>query len=180
MKARTLTDGVLLIALAATTACSGITYNDDFDPEAAFSDYKTFTWITAENPEEVSKGVSPLVQRRVDRAVEDQLEAKGYERAAARGDIFVNWYVGTEQKMDVTTYSHGWGYYGWYGGSTTSVRQWTEGTLVIDIIDAKTKELVWRGWAKGAMEPDATPERVTERINEIVAGILKRFPPDQG
>ena len=169
----------LVAGLAAALAgCSGITYNEDYDPEASFTTLKSYSWVEAADPSQVDRGVDPLVARRVNRAVDENLESKGYnKRESGAVDFLVNWYVGTDQKMSVSTYSTGWGYYGWYGGTTTQVNQWTEGTLVVDVIDTKSKELIWRGWATKALADNPTPEEVTRTVNEIVAGILQTFPP---
>ena len=163
---------------AALVGCSGITYNQDYDPDASFTTLKSYSWVEAADPSQVDRGVAPLVARRVNRAIDENLENKGYNKLeSGTPDFMVNWYVGTDQKISVSTYSTGWGYYGWYGGTTTQVNQWTEGTLVVDIIDTKSKELIWRGWAKGALSENPSSEEVTRAVNEVISGILQPFPP---
>jgi hypothetical protein len=57
-------------------------------------------------------------------------------------------------------------------------RQWTEGTLIIDVIDVEQEEVAWRGWAQGALASNPTAEQITRAVNDVTAEILKRFPPD--
>lgn len=166
-----------LLALSAA-ACSSVRYNNDFDPSINFSNFSTYAWLEAEDPSDANRGVDEFTQRRIIAAVDNELAAKGYKKATSgQPDILINFYVTTEKKMDVDTYYTGWGYYGWYGGAQTTVRQWTEGTLVIDFIDTAEKDLAWRGWAQGELQHSLSPEERTRRVNQVVAGILKQYPP---
>ena len=65
-----------------------------------------------------------------------------------------------------------------YGGRQIDVYQYTQGTLVIDIVDAKTKTLVWRGSATGTVDgQQRSPEEMQQRVNNVVAQIMANFPP---
>lgn len=171
----------LLLALGITfgaTACSSVQYNSDFDPAIDFSNFSTYAWLEAADPSKADRGVDEFTQRRIIAAVDNELAAKGYRKATSgQPDILVNFYLITERRMDVDTYYTGWGYYGWYGGAQTTVRHWTEGTLVIDFVDAADKDLAWRGWAQGEIRRDLSPEERTRRVNTVVQGILRRYPP---
>lgn len=174
---------LLMVVLLASAAlgCSGISYNNDFDPAIDFGGFSSFAWVEDIDANAVkSRGMDPLDERRVKSALDQQLESRGYRKdTSGQPDFLVNFYVTTQEKIDVNTYHTGWGYYGWYGGTQTSVRQWTQGTLVIDFIDTAQKDLAWRGWATAAVDDfdRMTAEKKTETVNEIVAGILKQFPP---
>jgi hypothetical protein len=170
--------GVILSLAVAAAACSSVKYNSDFDPAIDFEGMSTYAWLEAADPSQANRGVDELTERRIITALENQLDAKGYRRATTgTPDLLVNFYLTTEQKMDVSTYSTGWGYYGWYGGTQTTVHQWTEGTLVVDLVDVAEKDLAWRGWAQGELHPNLTPEERTRRVNEVIDGIMRQFPP---
>jgi hypothetical protein len=81
---------------------------------------------------------------------------------------------GVEDKVNVSSYGYYYGYRGYWGGPHLDVHQYQEGTLVIDLIDAQTKELFWRGWASQVVDQTDDP---TRKINEAVAKILANFPP---
>ncbi len=174
----------IFVGLAGSlAACSGISYNHDYDPAIDFSSLKTYAWIHSADSSSAQRFLSPLIERRVVSAIDTNLASKGFEKASTgRPDFLVNFYGTTQEKIDVSTYYSGWGYYGWYGGTSVDVRQWTEGTLVIDIIDFSEKDLAWRGYASGAVDSNTnkTPEEVTRRVNEVVTNILKNFPPAGG
>lgn len=168
---------VLSLAVGAA-GCSGVRYNNDFDPAIDFSGFQTYAWMQPAEGQDASRGVDEFTERRFIAAIENQLAAKGYSKATTgTPDFLVNFYLTTQDKMDVSTYHVGWGYYGWYGGTQTSVRQWTEGTLIIDVIDVAEKDLAWRGWAQGELQPNLSSEERTRRVNQVTEGILKQFPP---
>ncbi len=171
----------LLFVLGAT-ACSSVRYNNDFDPAIDFAQFSTYAWLEAADPEQANRGVDELTQRRIIAAIDNELASRGYSKATSgQPDILVNFYLTTENKINVDTYYTGWGYAGWYGGmyggTQTTVRQWTEGTLVIDFVDTAEKDLAWRGWAQGELRPDLSPEERTRRVNKVVEGIMKQYPP---
>ena len=73
---------------------------------------------------------------------------------------------------------HGYPYGGyWPGYSQTYNVEYQEGTLIIDILDAKSHELVWRGTGQDYVEEQQSPEEITEGINQAVTGIMSDFPP---
>ncbi len=175
---------VLSALVASLAACSGIKYNSDFDPQVDFQAYRTYVWAEPgrdAGPE--PRGVSQLIERRIMAAIDDQLAAEGYSKATSGTPHFVvNFIVTTQQKVDYTTYYSGWGYGGWYGGGVggayTQATEWTEGTLLVDIFDAESKDLAWRGWAQGTVDPNARPERRDQRVREVVTKLFERFPPN--
>jgi len=89
--------------------------------------------------------------------------------------------------MSLQTINSNYGYgHGWYGGgfgvgtSTTYVNEWDEGTLLIDVIDAKKNELIWRGSAQAELRKHQDPSEGQEVLNDVVARILRDFPPGSG
>ena len=77
------------------------------------------------------------------------------------------------------SYGYGYGRYGrpMGGYSETRVSEYTQGTLIIDIVDAASNELVWRGSTEGRVREKKTPEEREKRIRDAVAAILAEFPP---
>jgi hypothetical protein len=175
-----LTFGIGLVA--SLSACSSVSYNHDFDPTVNFGGFQTYAWIQPAD-DQAQRFLSPLVERRIIAAIDSELAAKGFQKATTgRPDFLVNTYGATQEKIDVNTYYSGWGYYGWYGGTSVDVRQWTQGTLIIDIIEFSEKDLAWRGYAQAAVDDVSRmqPEEITRRVNEVVKNILKDFPPSSG
>ena len=172
----------LLLTPFLGACAAGISYNHDFDPSANFTQLRSYIWATAPAGSE-PRGVNPLIERRVIAAIDSQLAAKGYQLSnSGEGDFAVNFEITTSQQTDYNTYYTGMGYYGgWYGGmgmgaSTTRATVTTNGTLIVDIFDTRTRNLIWRGTAEGTVEPDASMEQREIRIREAVAGTMGPFP----
>ncbi len=121
-------------------------------------------------------------KKRILRAIDTQMQAKGYTKSETP-DLLVNIFTKERERVDVNQYSAGWGYgwgWGWnpyMWGGRNYVTTSTEGTLYIDLIDAKKKELIWQGKGSGYLEQSR--EKKEERINEFVSKILAQFPPEK-
>ena len=168
----------LIIALAfALVSCSSVRVNSDYDKNVNFSQYKTYAF----HKSGVDKAeISDLDKKRILRAIDAQLTTKGFTKSETP-DLLVNIFTKERERVDVTQYNAGWGYgwgYGWnpyFWGGRTFVTTSTEGTLYIDLIDAKNKELIWEGMGTGYLTQDTNKK--DERINEFVSKIIAEFPP---
>jgi len=159
---------IVTLFLLAAAGCSGISASYDFDPRTDFAAYKGYAWLPAPREERMN----PLVRDRVVAAVDRALQAKGY-RTSSSPDFKVATHAATENRVSVTD----WGYGYWRAGGGVDVYQYQVGTLILDIVDAKTNRLVWRGTASGVVDPSPKPEETTKRINEAVEKMLANFPP---
>jgi hypothetical protein len=117
-----------------------------------------------------------LLDKRVKTAVNTQLTAKGMTQSATNPDMYVMYHTGTQEKVSITDYGYG---YGRYGGGT-DVHQYTQGTMIVDLVDAKTKELVWRSAASGALAANPDPATAAEKIDGIIQQMLQNYPPQPG
>jgi hypothetical protein len=180
------------LALVATlgVACSSVQTSYDFDPDADFSAWRTYTWYPTASPATGDLRLdNPLLHDRIVAAVDRSLGARGYARVRnSAPDFYVNYHLSTEQRLEArtmnTAYHAGpggrrWGDAGWggVGWQETHVHQFEVGTVVIDFVDAAARRLVWRGSGARRLAPDPSPDRVTQRVNEAVDEILGQFPP---
>jgi hypothetical protein len=125
---------------------------------------------------------NPLIDQRVRRAVVTTLAAKGYEKIEeGTPDFRVNFFLAVERKIESSGSSARVGTYGRHGGASvgtgTQIREYKEGTLVIDVLGPGDENLLWRGSGSKRLSKQATPEQTTERVNKAVAAILEQFPP---
>ena len=176
----------VLVALALatlTTGCSSIRLNHDWDRDAPFSSYQTFAWIeqrpaAADGNARTALVQNDLLHKRIQSAVTEELEAHGLRPDPDNPDLRVVYHTGIEDKINVTDWGYSYSYDYWgYGGRDIDVYQYEEGTLVVDLIDSETTELVWRGWATGTVDRSASPEKRDYRIAEAVHKIMSRYPP---
>ena len=170
---------LLLAAIYLLDACSTVKVSSDFDREANFTSYKTYSFTK----EALELPVGDINRKRVLDAVANELAAKGLT-SSDQPDVWVDLKVNTQQKESATASSsspYGAGYgYRWGGGfstTTINVHQYTEGTLFVDIIDADKKQLVWQGRAVGTLDPDASAQKRETNINAAVKQIFTKYPP---
>jgi Domain of unknown function (DUF4136) len=166
-----------VVALAATAAAQDVKV--DWDKAADFTKYKSFSAAVA------TTWGSPFGEKRALDEVEKTLVAKGWKKAdAASADAIVVINGATEGKKSLNTFYSGGGYGGYrYGGmgmgtSTTTVNEFTVGTMVVDIFDAKTKALIWRGI--GVDELSDKADKNQKKIVNATKDMFKKFPPTPG
>jgi hypothetical protein len=168
-----------LAILILIFSCSSVSVKYDYDSAIDFKKFTTFGWKEIEIPND-ALAKNPLLGKRVKAAVVIELEAKGYAYSESENvDFAVVAHAGTKDRMQITD----WGSYGWYSpwwgpyGGRVDVSQYTEGTLVIDIVDMQEKEMAWRGLATGTVDESSNPERSQARIANTISKILANFPP---
>ena len=148
----------------------------DFDHQTNFSEYKTYSW------QEI-KPANSLWDARIKSAVDAQLTAKGWTQVASGGDVAIVAMKATQTQRSLQTFYDGFGGgWGWrrfggggFGESTTTEQDYKEGTLVVDLYDAKTKQLIWRGSAEDTLSN--TAEKNEKNLDKGVAKMFKKFPP---
>jgi hypothetical protein len=131
------------------------------------------------------------MKERVNDSIEQAFIAKGYQLidSSEQADFTISYTIGNRDKIKVNSYpatyntGFGWGrgYYGargYYGsmsmGTETSVRQYTEGKLAIDIYDVKTRQPVWHGWATKRLTSE-DKQSPSNSLNEIVIQVVNQF-----
>ncbi len=164
-------------------SCSSVRVATDYDTKADFNQYKTFAFYKTG----IDKApISDLDKKRIMRAVEAELIAKGMTKSS-NPDVLVSLFTKSRERININDNNFGWGYgYGWgwnpwmwNGANRLNVNQYTEGTLFLDILDAKKKELVWQGIGTGALKV-SNMEKREARIKEFVAEIMSKYPPGSG
>jgi hypothetical protein len=166
-----------LLLLAILGSCSSVSVNADYDKKVEFTQFKTFAFYK-NGIDKVE--ISDLDKRRILHAIDTTLIAKGFSKSDTP-DLLINFFTKEREQIDVNQFNMGWGYgwgWGWnpwMWGGNTSVSRYVEGTLYIDIIDAKKKELIWQGEGIGVLTKNT--QKKEEKINEFVTKILAQYPP---
>lgn len=165
-----------LLLLFVVASCSTVRVAADYDREVNFNQYQTYAFY---KPGIDKAEISDLDKKRILRAIEANLEAKGMNKSE-KPDLLVSIFTKERERVDVYNNNFGYGWYWnpyWYGGYYgRSVSRTSEGTLYIDLIDAKTNNLVWQGMGSAELITHNI-EKKEERIREIVSKILEKYPP---
>lgn len=167
-----------IFLLFAVASCSSVKVYSDYDKNVNFSQYKTYAF----HKRGIDKvEISEFDKKRILHAIDNELTKKGMSKSETP-DLLINIFTKEREQIDVSQYNAGWGYgwgWGWnpylWGGRTTYITTSTEGTLYIDLIDAKKKELVWEGEGVGYLTQNRNDK--DKQINKFVAKILEQFPP---
>jgi hypothetical protein len=171
----------LAVLLPALAAAQKTTY--DYDKTAPFTAYRTYALVQG-----TSSG-DPLVDARIVAVLEDQLTLKGLSKTSVSPDVNVLFHVAFDKEKDISSYStgplyggFGWGWGGGWGSTTTNVRvrEIVVGTLAIDIVDAKRKQVVWRGLGTREVDTDADSADRDKSVAKAVAKIMRHYPPVSG
>ena len=165
---------VLLLLLLLAAGCSAIyDVSHDYDREADLNQLRSYDWLPIPEGAEADD----LVLGRVKRAVNAEMAEKGIRTATANPDFLIATHAGSEEKVTQRDWGYTYSSYWHRGGGRSRAFRYQEGTLVLDFVDADTKQLIWRGQAKGFVDKNSNPEKDDKLVNEAVQKILKNFPP---
>ncbi|HTO97576.1 MAG TPA: DUF4136 domain-containing protein [Myxococcales bacterium] len=172
---------VLAVAMAAA-ACSSVKVQSEWDRAANFKGYKTYAWITQQpGPEQAPPARDPRIREAAISHVNAALKSKGLAlvESGQSPDLLVAVHGWAVNRIDVRSYGYAYGpspYYGMYPTLATGgvdVRQYRDGTLIIDLIDSGTHQMVWRGTATDTFDPGAEAKTVANAIDKT----LDQYPP---
>lgn len=180
-----------VLAVVFLSSCVSVRVVADYDREADFNSYKTFAFYKTG----IDKAeISDLDKKRILKAIDAEMASIGFQKSNTP-DLLVSIFTKEKERVDVFNqgFGPGWGWgwgWGWggywspwwgpgwggYWGPAVSTR--TEGVLFIDLIDAKSNELVWQGQGRGSLNTSGNIEKKEARIKEFVSEILSKYPPN--
>ena len=182
-----------MIIVGMLSACSTMRVTSDYDPFANFSGLRTFAWISDIQEKTGDPQIDdPVLDATIRNAIEVQLELQGYEkRTVDPPNFLIGYHAAIDRRLEVRTINKVYSDFpdlGWdsfdnrfiFRGeeeTETKVFEFEEGTLILDVVDPETKDLIWRGSAKAEIKFADNPEKREERIKESIRLILKNFPP---
>ena len=163
----------LAVALAlAPASAPAQSIQTDYDRSFDFSRLKTYDFAQQTRRPNDPLAVNPMNDRRVQAALDSQLVAHGHTRdPSGKPDFLVAYNGATRNQVDVREWGYGPGR---LRDRRIDVNRYTESTLIVDVVDAATKELVWRGAATGVIEP----KDADKKIKKAVAKLMEQFAKD--
>jgi len=172
------------------SSCNTMKVVSDYDPDVNFSKYKTYNVLQWDKEE--SERINEFDQKRIQNALHEQMQARGYKKVDSGSDVSVNPFLILDVKEQTTAYTNhynmgGYGYYGGFGyygfgmgygmGSshtTFQTQQYMVGTLIIDVLDNKTKKLIWQGIGAGTI--DDKRENRDKNTPKVISKIMESYP----
>lgn len=179
----------VLLATALLAACAtGPQVRTDYDPTANFSQYRTWSFYSPIAMEE--SGYSTWISDRIKDNVRREMDARGYRYVAEGSDLQVNFQGVVQDRTDVWTMPRAdtqWFYNYrrkayvavpvWY--DDTQVSRYREGTLTVDLVDARRNRMVWTGAAIGRVVKKTPDEKMAE-VDEAINAIFLQYPHRAG
>ena len=150
----------LTMVLLLTSSIQAVEYDHAVD----FSRYKTWTWQAG-----VPVAPEPVPDKRIREALARGLALRGLSNVASDATLLVSYHAARRTRIDLLPLDSG------SGGPPTGIRYVETGSLAIDLLDAASGKVVWRGHATGVLRYG--PEEVGAQIDAAVAELLARFPP---
>ena len=166
-----------------TAGCSSIDVYYDVDKDADFTSYKTYDWMPPPEPSpddrDAAEPDDSTNTELIRTLIDAQLIAKGIEREPDNPDLLVMHHGGSENRIDVSGfgYTYGGSYSGWQG-SGIGIYSYHGGTLIVDLVDARTGQLVWRGSAQGTLV-SGTQKKARKMLAEAVEKMFEAYPPEK-
>lgn len=171
---------LILLSICLTfISCSSVRVFSDYDTSVNFKDYTTYAFFKP-GIDEVE--ISDLDKKRILKAIEFELDGKQLTKSETP-DLLINLAVKSSNDVYINQnngYGYGFGFWngwGWPNNNIATVSSQTNGMLFIDLIDTKTKQLVWQGKGKGYISEYS--KKRDERIQYFVTEILKNYPPNK-
>jgi hypothetical protein len=176
---------VLVLGILFLFFCSTMKVTFNYDPNINFTKYHDYDWAQGNETKHDSSLTTiarrSFIKKEINRILRNELKSKGFEESTKSPDFLVAYHTGLKGKVDVrefgynyTTDSRTWG----WGPDPLQITPYQEGSLIIDIIDADTNSLVWRGIAQEVIPDNPMPEQIVKLLEKAVSKIIKYFPPD--
>jgi hypothetical protein len=167
--------------LAACATTGGPDVHSTFDQATDFAQYRTFGFVEPAGTDQA--GYETLVTQQLKSAARRELEARGYAFSGTAPDLLVNFNASLAQQVLVTDqpvpmsgyYNYRTGTYGGWVGYEPDVEEYIQGTLNIDLVDARRNQLVWEGVAVGRITQQVRQHRAAA-IDKAVAEIFAKYP----
>jgi len=173
MRIATFAAAVSVMLLGTTALAQSVSY--DFDRSANFAQFRTYSWTRG------TELADPLHHTRVVRSIEGQLATKGLVKveSGANPDVLVAYHTSFDKNLQINAFGTGWAgpRFGGLRSGTATAQEILVGTLVIDIINAKTNALAWRAMVTNDINPSAKPEQRDKNIAKATQKMFKNYPP---
>jgi hypothetical protein len=182
---------ICALLLGGTGCANQPSYGFDYDRSFDFSQLKTYRWYDDVVPSrEADYRQYNSSDKRIREAVAAEMRQHGIvESRTGQADFLINYSIAREEQRveRISGYDrgmHGGAAIGTYGSAVSvgystgpSVRVYTEGTALLDVIDVKTMSLVWRGTAQGRLKDDRTMADKRRATVAVARELLAEFPP---
>lgn len=163
-----------VFALFAGTVLSAQDVKYNFMPGTDFTKYHTYKWVLIEGGSHPNQ----IVDAQIKSSVDSQLASKGLTKTDGdNADLLIGYQIAVDKERQWNAYSMGGARFGGMGSATSSTI--SNGTLVLDMYDPTSKQLVWTGTATKTLNPSGNQEKNQKNLDKAMAKLLKNYPPQK-
>jgi hypothetical protein len=168
--------GLLLIFSIAVGCSNEIIVRTDFDKSVSIQRLAKYNWLGQHDIESRNSPLyyNELNDKRIKEEVDKQMTFKGYELSATEPQLLVHYHIVVEERSIVRTEDLGYTYSKYWLDQRANLIRYSEGTLIIDFMDAANCSLIWRGLATSVLGDSRTMNE--DLLRKAVDDIFKRFP----
>lgn len=175
----TATAGAATLGLAASGCATALTAGADFNTSADFTRYTSFAWVEADAAPVGDPRLenNPFFTERLHHAIQAQLDRRGIRHRSEGASLLIHHHASVRHHTEVYQADLSAGYITEEYGPGTQIVDYEEGTFLVDIADAETREILWRGWAVADIDAALEdPERMSELLDRATELMFERFP----
>ena len=168
----------MVVGLCLVSCSAQMNVRSDYDREINLRQYKSYYRLPVK---EIESKIEPLyynelTDKRIKKAVDLQLQGKAIRSDSIAPSLRVHYHISVDRRATIRPANYGYAYGPYWMRNQMDSYSYREGTLIIDLMDAKTNNLVWRGWASSVLN-DNDIDLSEMKITEAVFKILQQFPP---
>jgi hypothetical protein len=173
---------VLSLVIFASAFSQKVT--TDMDKTVDFTKYKSYQFLGWQDNSDAI--INDLDKERMRKSFKSEMDARQLEKKESGADMAISLYIVVSQETSMTAYTNyhgttgygyrraGWGWGSGYATTTYSENDYLQGTLVMDVFDGESKELIWQGVATGTIQEK--PEKREKSIPKTISKLMKKFP----
>jgi hypothetical protein len=163
---------LVLIVLLAGSSTPAQEVHSDAMPGVNFAKYHTYKWV----PIEGGSHPNQIADAQIKASVDTQLATKGLTKTDDdKADLYIGYQTSVDKEKQWNAYSMGGARFGGMGSATSSTI--SNRTLVLDMYDPATKQLVWTGQATKTLNPSQNQEKNQKNLDKAMQKLLKNYPP---
>jgi hypothetical protein len=170
--------GFALASVLALAGCATMNVSSHVERGVNFAQFTTYDWTAADALPVGDPRLdnNPFFRDYLQGAIEKQLAAKGYRRVTGSdADLLLHYHATVNQRMEINEVDRQAGYC--YEDCRPQIIEYEQGTLVVDVVDARTKKVIWRGWAQDSVQGIIDDQdRLERQVDKAVTRMFERFP----
>jgi len=179
--------GLVLFLILSLFACSTLQVSTEYDPDVSFKHLSDYAWIPESTLPQKNQYIdNKALDKQIRTSVDKNLTGKGFKlKQSDKFSFMIGYHVAIDQKTNINTVNsrytnqRAWSPNAWRGTTDLGQHNFEQGTIIIDIIDSSSNELIWRSNASAEIDPYANTNTRVQRIDRAINKMLSSFPPNK-